>query len=57
MCFLDPGIGGVCIVPLDHLDVCKPRDRSCFLYQQLANMIKTAINAHGRTLLNAFDIE
>lgn len=43
---LDPGIGGVCKVQLDHLDVCKPRHRGCFLYRQLANMIKNAMNTH-----------
>lgn len=43
---LDPGIGGVCAVPLDHLDVCKPRNRNCFLYRQLAKMISGAIHAH-----------
>lgn len=54
--FTDPGIGSVYTVPLDHLDVCKPRNRNCFLYRRLAKMIDSAIHAHTRTLLHAFDI-
>ncbi|XP_055320028.1 protein SERAC1 [Sitodiplosis mosellana] len=46
----DPGIGGVCTVPLDHLDVCKPRNRHCFLYRQLAKMIESAIHTHTRPI-------
>lgn len=53
--FTDPGIGGVCTVPLDHLDVCKPRNRNCFLYRQLANMIKSAIHTHN--LFDSFDMD
>lgn len=48
----DPGIGGVCTVQLDHLDVCKPRNRNCFLYRQLANMIHSAIQT-----FNTFTVE
>lgn len=44
--FIDPGIGRVCAVPLDHLDVCKPRSRNCFLYRRLAKMIGGAVFAH-----------
>lgn len=58
-CFAtDPGIGEVCKVPLDHLDVCKPRHRNCLLYRQLTTMISQIIkknpcgnNEHNQCLM------
>ncbi|XP_050545021.1 protein SERAC1 isoform X2 [Daktulosphaira vitifoliae] len=37
----DPGLGDLYGVPLDHRNICKPKDRHCFLYQELVNMIDT----------------
>lgn len=36
---LDPGIGEVCGVHLDHREICKPRDRNCILYTKLKKLI------------------
>ncbi|VVC24484.1 Hypothetical protein CINCED_3A002711 [Cinara cedri] len=35
----DPGFGDLYGVPLDHRNICKPKNRNCFLYQELVNMI------------------
>ncbi|XP_050421180.1 protein SERAC1 isoform X2 [Adelges cooleyi] len=35
----DPGLGDLYGVPLDHRNICKPKNRNCFLYQELVNMI------------------
>lgn len=53
----DPGIGGVATVPLDHLDVCKPRNRNCFLYKQLSSMIKSAMHSYTRNLFDSLDMD
>ena len=42
--FLDPGIGEVCGVHLDHREICKPRSRNCILYTELVKMIKKITN-------------
>ncbi|XP_060853775.1 protein SERAC1 isoform X2 [Rhopalosiphum padi] len=37
----DPGFGDLYGVPLDHRNICKPKNRNCFLYQELVNMIQS----------------
>lgn len=37
---VDPGIGDVCGIRLDHREICKPRSRDCILYKELVKMIK-----------------
>lgn len=39
----DPGIGTTCGFPVDHREICKPSGRDCFLYVELVNLIKRAL--------------
>lgn len=39
--FIDPGIGEVCGVHLDHREICKPRSEECLLYKELVKMIES----------------
>ncbi|XP_046386017.1 uncharacterized protein LOC124155891 [Ischnura elegans] len=39
----DPNIGDYYGVSLDHREICKPRSRKCFLYQELTNLINSAV--------------
>ncbi|KAF2901281.1 hypothetical protein ILUMI_04906, partial [Ignelater luminosus] len=39
----DPGVGSKWGVPLDHREICKPSSKSCFLYQELVQLIGKSV--------------
>uniref|UniRef100_A0A8D8XXA7 Protein SERAC1 n=1 Tax=Cacopsylla melanoneura TaxID=428564 RepID=A0A8D8XXA7_9HEMI len=39
----DLGIGELYGVPLDHRDICKPKNRYCFLYRELVSLIHSVV--------------
>ncbi|KAL1461139.1 hypothetical protein WDU94_013069 [Cyamophila willieti] len=39
----DLGIGELYGVPLDHRDICKPKNRYCFLYRELVRLIHSVV--------------
>lgn len=40
----DAEIGELYGVPIDHRNICKPRNRNCFLYQELVNLINSVLS-------------
>lgn len=41
----DAEVGELYGIPLDHRNICKPKNRDCFLYQQLVNLVRENVRA------------
>lgn len=45
----DAEIGELYGVPIDHRNICKPRSRNCFLYQELVSLINSVLTNQDAT--------